>query len=290
MQFSLTYIENEPFIQLEMFDSTKVFFGFVSQEGSKRQERIMNWWVSALRGHEYAFIVNKTSKQNKYYNSIDIDHNLYLSANESWNYYDDNRDRALKRITGLKYFLYNTTCDYYWSLTDDVALDLHGLKNVLIELEKMYNPNKDKVLMGQSHWKFIQGGTGFLISRKSAMIIDKRSVEWLRSVNIYDDVEADKWRKYLDLKVPQTYSPYVFGEEPVNFINESFYKYDYPECISRDYPFSPNYKLTNLIALHARGINANKVMINLINGKKFMHDLYFSYRRFRLYICKGSPY
>ena len=286
----LRIIDSDPFVQLEMLNSTKIFFGFVSQEGSPRQTRIMNWWLSALRGHEYAFIVNKTSKQNRNYKSIDIDHKLFKIVNDSKKYYGADNDRALKRITGMKYFLYNTTCDYYWTLTDDIAIDLHGLNNVIKDLERQYDPNKDNVMMGQSHWKFIQGGTGILLSRKAAKIINERSLEWLLRVSRYDDVETDKWRVYLGLSIPETYSPYMFGEEPSIFINDTFYKNEYPKCEQTYYPYSPIYKLTNLIALHSRGPYANKAMNNLVNAKRFMHDMYFYYKRFKILLCKDSPY
>lgn len=290
MLFLPSLIPNDLSLKVDDLCKTTIFFGFVSQEGSPRQTNIMRWWVSALMTHEYAFIVNKTSKQNKFYKSLNIGkeyEDLYRNANLK---YTCDTDRGTKRIVGLKYFLHNTTCDYYWSLTDDVAVDLHGLRVMIRYLEDNYNPNTDNVFMGESYGHFLQGGTGFVMSRRAAEIVEKRSKEWLLGIRIADDVETDKFRKYLGMNERETYSPFVFGEEPYAFYSPDFYKSNLRWCPNTSFPTSPVYKLTNLVALHAKFTNPNKAMTNLIRGKMYINDIYFYYFRMSLYLCKGPPY
>ena len=200
------------------------------------------------------------------------------------------KDRGIKRITGMHYFLHNTTYDYYWSLTDDVALDLNNLDRLLYYLMKNYDSQRDDVFIGQSFGNFLQGGVGFIMSRHTAAMVLPHSAEWISGMEREDDVETDKFRVYAKIKTIDTYSPFVYGEEPNIFIEKRFWKKNFSECDNKPIPWSPNFRLTDLLALHARYVDVNEALQNLIHAKEEVNNLYFRYLRAHIEICKGPIY
>ncbi|EAY20410.1 hypothetical protein TVAG_110220 [Trichomonas vaginalis G3] len=213
-------------------------------------------------------------------------------AGRSYSWPEQNKDRAARRMTGLEYFLYNTTNDYYWSLTDDVPIDVDNMDKILRHLQNNYLPLNESVFIGHSlkGW-FIQGGTGFLLSRYGAKMIIEHAVDWVRDIPYEDDKATLDFRIWMGLSKRDTYSSLMFGEEPRVFNQSEFWKQKLPRCHSfHRSRCSDNYKITDLHALHTRKMNASLAMERLKQAKRESTDLYFYYCYMDLYLCRGEKY
>lgn len=268
-----------------------IFFGFVSTGNPKRVNFVYNNWLHKLQPpHNYAFISKNPNKSKL--NFILPYHKYIVYAGNSSSWPQQNIDRAAKRMTGLEYFLYNTTNDYYWSLTDDVPIDIDNMEHILKHLQQNYLPLNESVFIGHSlqGW-FIQGGTGFLLSRYGAKLIIDHGVDWVKNITVEDDKATLEFRPWLGVSKRDTYSSLMFGEEPYAFNHSEFWNDKLPKC-KRNHPkrCSENYKITDLHALHTRFMDAAVAMENLKQAKKIATDLYFYYCYMDLYLCKGEPY
>lgn len=84
--------------------------------------------------------------------------------------------------------------------------------------------------------------------------------------------------------------PFMFGEEPRMF-KAGFHKENHPKCVKKNpHPWSPNYKLIDLIALHCRYEDCDHMLNNLIQAKKERQDLYYYQYGTQLQFCVGEKY
>lgn len=276
-------------LQYKLKSPPSIFLGIISTKDSERQNIIMKNWLNKLqKPHEYAFI-STPSKTNKY-EYLEPDKELISLLNKNDDFIMQNQDRAAKRITGMRYFLQNTSHDYYWSITDDVVVDIDEFDRLIIYLMENYNSFHDKVFIGQNLGTFIQGGTGFIISRYAAEIVLSISKEWIKNMTKEDDVETDKFRQILEIEQKETFCPFFFGEDPLIFIIEEFWKRNFSICDNKNYPWSPNFKLIDLLALHTRTFDAFSALLNLKQAKKESNNLYFRYEKTHFELCRGSNY
>ena len=175
-------------------------------------------------------------------------------------------------------------------MTEDVAIDVDWIETLVNELNLEYNPIYDNIFIGQSHGNFLQGGTGVIISRHAANVLLPYMEGWVKKMGREDDVSLDQLRIILKLKVSETYAPYMFGEEPYAFKNKDFWRQEFGPCTKTSIPRSPVYPLCDLVALHARSMDQYATLSNLVNAKKYISDLYFSYMKTNMNLCRGRPY
>ena len=116
-----------PFLQSQLQFQPSIFFGIISTYKSTRQNHIYSWWIKNLPlQHNYAFL---TQPSNPKYNYLVAYPQFSALADTPSQWLRPHKDRAIKRITGMKYFYENTSHEYYWSLTDDIAIDIDNLDN-----------------------------------------------------------------------------------------------------------------------------------------------------------------
>ena len=84
----------------------------------------------------------------------------------------------------IKYILEKTNFDWFWRGTEDIFINWEKLDGYVRYLARTYNPRTDPIVLGhcipklpdqKSAW--IQGGSGMLISRKAAELLEPW-LEW----------------------------------------------------------------------------------------------------------------
>ena len=267
-----------------MYKIPSIFIGLISMEGSERQDSIMHNWLNKLKlPNSYAFITKPTPMKN--YNYITPPD---FATSKGWT--GEDKDRAIKRMAGMEYFLKHKEFDYYWSITDDIMVDIDNLDMMLMYLMKRYNTNKDRVFIGQNYLFFLQGAVGFVMSRAAAEIVYPKRDEWIKNFKEVDDIETDKFRIYLGLQQADTYSPFVYGEEPTIFLDKDFLDKVNHTCIRKKLPWSKNFPLPRLIAMHSRYESAVEAMRNLIRVKENITNIYYRYNNYHMELCIGEKY
>ena len=213
------------------------------------------------------------------------------------------RNRAMKRITALKYFLENTTHEWFLSATDDIVVDINGLEIMIKELEEQYNPLDDYVFKGHCIFNieryYLQGGSGYLFSRCAAYAFYKEyAFKWLDGIQLWDDVFAYRIADFLEIKIKDTSSPYMFGVRfpgPLEMEKPYLLNRITNEC--PDNPVSDGechlglVPLTKLAILHTSPTrNTSIIFDNILKIRSQANDLYYYNDGITMKICRGKPY
>jgi hypothetical protein len=103
-------------------------------------------------------------------------------------------DQYVKFFFIMDYILENTTSRWAWRGVDDCFLNFPKLWPFLDFLETRYDPLKDFVFLGHclNVWTntFLQGGSGWLLSRFAAARLAPFAESAMRSMKRYDDLEV----------------------------------------------------------------------------------------------------
>ena len=203
-------------------DYAKLFFGIVTIEGSyTRRNTMYNVWIKKILnlGHDYVYCTKK--KIDPKFKWIPLkDWSFSIPKNTNGNFLSD-RDRENKRITMAEYFL-KTNYDFFINPTDDVFVDPLRINNLASFLKKKYNTNTQSIFLGFCiDGAFLQGGTGYIMSRKMAYYFVKYSRKWLNESHGPDDVEIIRFLKYVNKSIKDATSPFMFqgGNKYLNSIN-----------------------------------------------------------------------
>ena len=293
--FSMLFLASVEYSTMALYicsSKSSILFGLITMPSDMaRQKNCVEHWLKKAQenGHEGIFIsaIGKEIPGYRYLHPTEDQ--VALTAGTSL-FLKSNKDRGMKRMIGMEYFLYQTNFEYYWSLTEDVSIDVDWIETLIDELNLKYNPINDNVFIGQSHGNFLQGGTGVIISRHAAEVLLPYMKGWVKNMGREDDVSLDQLRVILGLQVSETYAPYMFGEEPFAFQDANFWRHEFGTCVKTSIPTSPVYPLCDLVALHARMIDQYAALSNLVNAKKFISDLYFSYMKTNMHLCRWKSY
>ena len=191
------------------------FFGFISMKNSPRRSYIFEKWVkqTVLHGHTYAFCADQ--KFDEPYNWVQTS-NLGLSISINRN---QNINRMYKRLSLANYFLHSTSATFAVICTDDVLADPERIETLVIELASKYDTNKDLMVKGNcmyinsSKELYIQGGTGFIISRAFARRFLEIAPQWIKITNKPDDILIENALHHMGLSSCNASSPYMIGHE-----------------------------------------------------------------------------
>ena len=213
------------------------------------------------------------------------------------------RNRALKRITALKYFLEQTNHEWFLSATDDIVIDVNSFEVMIKELDGMYNPHSDNVFQGHCLYNamrhYLQGGSGYLFSRSAAKVFyENYAYKWLYEIQAWDDVYSSRITDFLRIPIKNTASPYMFGVKfPASLEMEK------PNLLSRItqkcpyHPVEDNecklglVPLTKLTILHTSPTrNTSIIFNNILKIRSQANDLYFYNHDVSMRICRGEPY
>lgn len=209
------YINNDQQINvsIKVPRKYKLFFGIVTMErSSDRRTMMMNAWINEIvkKGHDYGFCTENP-----------IEEDVKWIPLKNWmkypRKYDDNIDRENKRITMAEYFLKNTTADFYVNPCDDVFVDSSRVDELAEKLGRKYDTDNDLVFLGNclrhnNHLEtFLQGGSGYILTRKMAEKFVELSAQWINDTRSYDDLEVNKFLNYLNQTPKDAAAPYMAG-------------------------------------------------------------------------------
>ena len=274
-----------------------MFFGVVTMPSDKRQNFSYNLWMKDLKKYspnsESVFVCaeGKEIEGVKYLHptkeQMDIVHLPKPSPRD--------RDISMKRLIAAKYFIENTTLKWFWSTSEDCAIDLSKLESLLEELDFLYDTENDLVFQGHciktDQYYYLQGGSGYIFSRKAAEQFVKIGEIFISNIELWDDYAFHSLYEFYQLQGDQIatshlvghpfYIPYIEGETMMNI--------EYcPKVIPYTYCYKRNlYPIQDLIGYHRSDIEVGepsfKTMIEY--GQKYK-NLYFYYNGNYLSLCK----
>jgi hypothetical protein len=100
-------------------------------------------------------------------------------------------DIAQKQLSFLRYFVDNSSANWFVRITDDVYMNRWNLPDFLRDLNARFDPRKDFYIGGccldYVGEPLLQGGSGSVFSRYAAELFVSEGLEWLRTVAYYDD-------------------------------------------------------------------------------------------------------
>lgn len=197
--------------------NTTIFFALISMAGDVRQDFSNAMWLREINKyspHKGVFLCKEGRKLPgvQYLQPSKEDYeiiNMLPSATAD-------RDRAMKRLIGAKYFYEKTNYDWYWSATDDLYIDIPNLHRLMESLESKYNPRKDIVYKAHTIYNkgvyYPQGGTGYIFSRKAVGEFLKFGLDFVKNITKWDDYEFWRLRKIFNLSIKDVSTHYMYGQ------------------------------------------------------------------------------
>ena len=273
-----------------------MFFGVVTMPSDKRQNFSYNMWMKDLKkfspNSESVFVCAEGKEIDgiKYLHptkeQMDIVHLPKPSPRD--------RDISMKRLIAAKYFIENTTLKWFWSTSEDCAIDLSKLESLLEELDFLYDTENDLVFLGQcifNDYYYLHGGSGYIFSRKAAEQFAKIGEVFISNIEIWDDYAFHSLYEVYQLKADQTATSHLNGVGfDIPYIkDEKMENVEYcPRVIPYSYCYKRNlYPINDLIGYHRSNIEIGESCFNTMieYGKKYK-NLYFYYNLNGLKLCK----
>jgi hypothetical protein len=146
-----------------------------------------------------------------------------IMANPKKNFHRDS-DLAAKFIFALRFFLQNSKADWCWRALEDTILNFGNLPRFVAYLDERYDPLKDVVVLGNCidrdqvhdgrlYPGFLQGGAGWVVSRRAAELIEPMAWTWVPNINWADDVAFTEVLQRLNLSVFDATSEFFLGHD-----------------------------------------------------------------------------
>jgi hypothetical protein len=113
------------------------------------------------------------------------------------NTYNDRQ--IIQRILALQYCINNSNCQWVMSIDDDYLINIENLEIMMLELNSNYNPFLQPVMKGfcinnlELKISYLQGGSGYIFSRKACEIIFSRYEEFAWNFNNHEDILTNKF-------------------------------------------------------------------------------------------------
>lgn len=288
------------------FSTGRIFFGFVSSPSSKRRNFPWKMYMHNLiqeRFHQASFISQRAWDFPKY--NIVPNETLYsLQTNLSRVNHSSDIDRMVKRLTGAQYLLNHPEIDWYWSLTDDVSIDMPEVNRMISRIQEKHNPRTEPIILGNCVNKtnspinktYLQGGVGYIMSRYAALKFIEFGQEYFKASIPIDDASFRIFIDSLNLTMDDVTIPNFHGPDK-GYLIEPYYLDDFPYC-PKEYKPIPEcgyghdifYPLQIFNALHISDVRHNlKVWNRIMHLKKTRNDIYFYHHTdFAIFFCKSD--
>ena len=194
----------------------KLFFGIMTMDNAEfKQKHSYDVWVKNILdlGHDYVFLTdNRTDGPYKYFK-------IHESIMKMTTKRNPNTNREMKRLAIAKYFIENTSADFLFNTCDDVLVDYNRINRLGKILASRYDTYNNIAYLGNCFCApkkniYIQGGSGFIMTRAGAVEFLKYSERWLRESRREDDVELNRMFKYMNMTSANATSPYFSGHVP----------------------------------------------------------------------------
>lgn len=283
-------------------ESNGIFFGVITTPNSQNQKFVYDAWIKNLRNYSsesrVAFITSKGKE---------IQDVLYLHPPEELEILKNSpggqprdKDIVIKRLLGAIHFVENTNLNWYWSLSDDCLLKLKNINYIVNYLNLRYNPLIDSHIEGHcieaNNHIYMQGGCGYILSRKAAEIFIKNGISLIKNITSFDDLEFGKMRDILGVSVQQSASKFIYGHKFTFNVNEDLY--NTLEYCPSSIPYSKCYgrklfDINNFTAFHTNNVGGqhflpkNLKTLEIIQKQGLLHpDISYYYDSLYLHFCK----
>ena len=197
--------------------NTTIFFGLVSMPSDIRQDFTNAMWLREINEyspHEGVFLCAEGRELPGvgYLHPSKEDYKI-INVNKR---FAQDRDRAIKRYIGAKYFYEKTNHDWYWTATDDLYIDIPKLHNLMKYLESNFDSRNDIVFKGHTIYNmgiyYLQGGVGYILSRKAVKKFLEFGIDFIKNINTYDDCATYDIRKMFNLTIEEMSTHYLYGQ------------------------------------------------------------------------------
>ena len=247
------------------YPSGTIMIFLISHPSSKRAKFAENNWGNQfmeIYGKDNLFVLSSGGFPETNLHCLDYSEDYHQIKNSKSRYYHDNIDRAAKRAFSADYFLNTGRAKWLIVLTDDVIIDVKKLNNYVEFLESEYgDPMKTQILEGNCIgrnrvYTFIQGGSGFIMSYKSAEVFSAFSKKWVSETTLPDDVHFSLAIQRMGLDIKKCTSNKFIGHQLQNYYNDILIKKEYyklEDCTEmRNDPYCGSFlsPLNDLIFLH----------------------------------------
>ena len=285
------------------------FISLITTANSTRQNITYRKWMKSIENtkHQALFISNEANDipGNKY---IVYSHQIEQMVNMNQSRRD--REILLKRFIGMKYFLENTSYKWYLCTSDDVFIKIENLDLIVQELNSKYDTFKDHVILGHcielykdnkkkrkkkrkkkyEKMIYLQGGSGYIMSRYTAQAIVDLGTNFISTVNIYDDLAWTYYIKLFNLTSSAISSPYLYGH--IHAKDRIMKQKTYPICPNiSELPKTQCYgqqlfKAETLSVFHCSDLKILYRYVTAWNSlMKRYPNLYYYYGRVRINYC-----
>jgi hypothetical protein len=133
-------------------------------------------------------------------------------------------DLAAKFVFALRFFLQNSDAGWFWRGTDDAVVHFQNLPNFVAYLDDKYDPLKEIVVLGNCidrdeehggrvYRGFLQGGSGWVLSRRAAELVERMGWTWVPEIDWADDVIFTRVLERLNLSVFNGTSEFFLGHD-----------------------------------------------------------------------------
>lgn len=281
----------------------RIFFGFVTTPSSRRRYFPWNNYVKNIiaEGYHQAAFICEYSKDYPQYNFPPNRTFYSIKTNLTINHRDD-VDRMARRLTGAQYLLSHPEIDWYWSLTDDVSIDINRINQIISEISKYKNPRKESIILGSCIDKYyspinktyLQGGVGYIMSRYAALQFIDYANKWYTSNIDGDDASFRLFIDYLNLSMTDVSIPYFHGADlncaiqPNHFDNLKKCPKSYKPIDGCGYGTNNFYPIKDFAALHISDLRRNKrVWKRIMKAKVTNVNMYYYFHTdFQISFCK----
>lgn len=120
----------------------------------------------------------------------------------------------LRTTAIINYFTLESKSNWLVRLVDDCYVNMIKLHLLINYLDTTYNSNSDIAVLGncvEVEVPFLQGGSGFLMSRRAAYLFTAYSYEWLRTMSTLEDWHFTNFLSKIGWSMWNASSPFFLG-------------------------------------------------------------------------------
>jgi hypothetical protein len=180
-------------------------------------------------GFQFRYIIVNYTRKNESYRNFwfpPSEYRALILANPRARHHCDS-DLAAKFFFGLRFFLLNSNIAWFWRGTDDSIINFAKLPKFVRYLNHLYDPYTQPIILGNCIHSmrvnfsgfegFLQGGSGWVISRRAAELIEPLGREWVPSVHTADDIMFNKLLQKLNISLFNATSEFFLGHDIRNW-------------------------------------------------------------------------
>ncbi|EAX93707.1 hypothetical protein TVAG_458440 [Trichomonas vaginalis G3] len=228
--------------------------------------------------HGSKFILDPQDDYPNHYLQMDND---LAQINQASQKFQDDVDRGSKGVIGARYLVSNPQYSWYWSLTDDIYMDLDLVTKFFEELERKYDPYSQIVIKGQclcNHgYRYLQGGAGYIFSNLAAKKFNEISINWLQTMTQFDDLHFKDVLDAFNLTTDDIAINNIFGYRAGDILKyPNFQKC--PSNISKTCcGYDSIYPMNKLMVIHENYMNVMEVAVLFVSQIKQKNESLYHY-------------